>query len=1360
MAEIKTLIVSDKQDLQTLLKELEEIDYQISVYTNLEQFTEAFKQDLYHFIILDLAFLGKNTSQVVQQILISSNKSKTIIWVLTDQGNIEVIEEILNLGVNDYLVWPIDKQNLKLKFLVAKKQLNTLIEHKKVEEDLKKSEKKLDLALEIANGSWWEWNCVTGQVNSHSHFGFDADEFGSYEDIKKKIHVEGRSQAEETLWKYISEKKSDFRGLEYRMQTKSGEWRWVSTNGRTVEWDQQGNPIKLIGVSLDITKYKEIEKTLRSSQDNLNRAQAVSHTGSWYLDIPNNKLEWSDETYRMFEVPPNTPLDLDIFFECVHPDDRASVQEAWQAAMAGAPYDKEHRLLVAGKLKWVRERAELEYSPDGKPLAGIGTVEDITDRKETEMRLKQFLKFFEMSLDLKCIIENGYIKELNPSFTRVLGFSKSELLAKPIIEFIFPEDRQLSLGQATILEQNKKVDEFENRYICKDGSIKWLSWNATKDSDGLRYATARDITENKQAKEALLSSNTKLLLAMDMAKLGCWELDVDSQIFTFDESLFKLYGTSSIQQGGFSISAKDYAQKFLLEEEVGIITEEIEKATTTTNPNFLGHLEHRIIRTDGSIAYIVVRYTVVKDLKGRTIKTYGINQDITDRKMIEAALEQQRSRANAIIESVSDGIISIDEHQRIIVFNHSAEKMFGCLSKDAIGQPIDKFIPVRYRRNHKEYVQEFGYTGVSTRIMGEFGSISGLRANGEEFPIEASISHSELDGRKLFTVNCRDITERKRAEEALRENEARLRAVIESEPECVKILDENCCIVDMNPAGLKMIEALSVEQIRGSSVLGLLVPEYRESFSKDVAKVFSGETIQQDFEIIGLNGRRRWMEQHAVPLWDINRVGRVKQMLAVTRDVTERKQAEDALRDSERRNRSIINALAEGIVLQDAESKILECNPSAEEILGLSYDQMMGRTSIDPRWRAIHEDGSPFPGDTHPAMVTLRTGLPQFGVIMGIHKPNGTLRWISINTQPVMQEGEKPYGVVGSFHDITERKLAEEALRESEAQLREAQKIAHLGSWIADLSNHTLTCSDEMYQIFGIDLEHFDHTEKSFFALLHPEDRDNVSKIYYDSLRNRSVFQVVHRILFSDGRVKFVQTQGVHHYNIEGQAIRSVGTVQDITERRMAEEAMIASLKEKDAMLKEIHHRVKNNLQIINSLLNIQSAQVKDAELIAAFTETKNRVRSMALLHETLYKSESFARIDLPRYVNSLCSYLCRSYGTSGGNISVLIDIAEIELDLDRAIPIGLIINELVSNALKYAFVGNNSGTIDVKLLKLDDRIVLTVKDNGKGLSKEIELHNTESLGLSLVCDLTHQLKGVIELNSNNGTVFNIRFPY
>lgn len=234
------------------------------------------------------------------------------------------------------------------------------------------------------------------------------------------------------------------------------------------------------------------------------------------------------------------------------------------------------------------------------------------------------------------------------------------------------------------------------------------------------------------------------------------------------------------------------------------------------------------------------------------------------------------------------------------------------------------------------------------------------------------------------------------------------------------------------------------------------------------------------------------------------------------------------------------------------------------------------------------------------------------------------------------------------------------------------------------------------------------------------------------------------------------------------------GTIQDITERKMAEEAME---KMEKFRIKEIHHRIKNNLQVISSLLSLQAETFRDRDVLEAFRESQNRVFSMALIHEELYKGESTDALDFAAYLRKLTADLFHSYKLGSGKIELKLDLEQVYLGMDTAIPLGIIVNELLSNALKHAFPAGSGGEIHVKLSKNgsfaanydsagpgqsctdeeDFNYVLTVEDNGKGIPDEIDFQNADSLGLQLVNILVEQIDGCIELKRKHGTKFDIR---
>jgi PAS domain S-box-containing protein len=226
---------------------------------------------------------------------------------------------------------------------------------------------------------------------------------------------------------------------------------------------------------------------------------------------------------------------------------------------------------------------------------------------------------------------------------------------------------------------------------------------------------------------------------------------------------------------------------------------------------------------------------------------------------------------------------------------------------------------------------------------------------------------------------------------------------------------------------------------------------------------------------------------------------------------------------------------------------------------------------------------------------------------------------------------------------------------------------------------------------------------------------------------------------------------------LDGRAV-AVAIARDMTDRRQDEARLRTSLLEKEVMLKEIHHRVKNNLQVISSLLSIQSTYLADPRDAGHFQESRDRIRTMALVHEKLYQSNDLASVDFGPYAERLATNLFRSYTGSGGRINLHIDVKDISLDADQAVPCGLIVNELVTNALKYAFPDGRNGTITVAVKHDKDHYLLIVSDDGIGMRADFDLAETESLGLQLVNMLASQLDGTVEMDVSAGTKFIVRF--
>ena len=239
---------------------------------------------------------------------------------------------------------------------------------------------------------------------------------------------------------------------------------------------------------------------------------------------------------------------------------------------------------------------------------------------------------------------------------------------------------------------------------------------------------------------------------------------------------------------------------------------------------------------------------------------------------------------------------------------------------------------------------------------------------------------------------------------------------------------------------------------------------------------------------------------------------------------------------------------------------------------------------------------------------------------------------------------------------------------------------------------------------------------------------------------------------------EFPAEASISKVDVEGRTMFTV-ILRDVTQRTIAEAKIKASLHEKEALLKEIHHRVKNNLQVVSSLLGLQSRSIADPEHRKMFEESQNRVYSMALLHESLYQSDNLSQIDFPEYIRQLADHLFRSYGVTAERIRLRTELDRISLHMDTAVPCGLIINELVSNSLKYAFPDGRTGEIHIGLHGQPQGMAkLLVADNGIGLGREIDWTTTRSLGLRLVRSLSQQLGGELDVQSQSGTQVQLLF--
>jgi PAS domain S-box-containing protein len=350
-------------------------------------------------------------------------------------------------------------------------------------------------------------------------------------------------------------------------------------------------------------------------------------------------------------------------------------------------------------------------------------------------------------------------------------------------------------------------------------------------------------------------------------------------------------------------------------------------------------------------------------------------------------------------------------------------------------------------------------------------------------------------------------------------------------------------------------------------------------------------------------------------------------------------------------------------------------------------------------------------------------------------------------------------------NEIKARQLVEETLEEKERLLDKIFALSPLGIGLVEfapggLNDRKLSWANKaMMALFGFtpdELEYLGQSSEVIYASR--EEFERVGELIREKLKKGELAEVDAKLKRRDGST-FDGYITMCFLDPSKPRNGLIATISDVTIRKHAEEQLRASLKEKELLLNEVHHRVKNNLQIVSSLLNLQSRRIKDKEILEIFKDMQSRVKSMALVHENLYQSRDITRINFAEYIRSLTRNLLNFYSEHCENIKLTIDAKGVCMDINTAIPCGLIINELTSNALKYAFPDNRKGELTISVHPLDgNEIELTVSDNGIGFPEAVDFRNTETLGMQLVTSLVEgQLDGIIKLDRSGGTAFKIK---
>ncbi|MBA5876148.1 MAG: PAS domain S-box protein [Nitrospira sp. CR1.2] len=734
----------------------------------------------------------------------------------------------------------------------------------------------------------------------------------------------------------------------------------------------------------------------------------------------------------------------------------------------------------------------------------------------------------------------------------------------------------------------------------------------------------------------------------------------------------------------------------------------------------------------------------------------------------DAELHRDKLRFEGIVQSAMDAIITVDDAHRIVLFNQAAEDMFQWSAQDMLGRPLDRLIPERFRSVHGEHIREFGRSGVTSRRVGSLGVIVGVRSSGEEFPIEAAISQIGIEGTRYYTVVLRDITERRRLEQDLAEREALLRAIIETEPECVKVLAVDGTVRTMNAAGLAMVEATNPTQVIGQDLCRLATDEFQPVFRDLVRKAAQGEAGRLEFQIVGLLGTPRWLDTHVVPLRAAD--GSVSAVLGVTRDVTEWKKTEQLLRQSEERYRRLLAVLPDAMLVNRG-GRIVFINEQGLQLFGASQpEDILGRSLYE----LVHADFHDLVRERIRHLLESGSTVPE--VEEKAVRLDGTI--VDVAVRAARFQDEAGVGILVVLRDLSMRKVSEQRLRESEERLQSLLGAMEDVIWSASLDWTTLYyVSPSVAEVYGRSTEAFLAGPALRWSVVHEEDRAVVDQALLD-LQRVEEFDVEYRIVRHDGEVRWLHDRGRVIKDGAGHPLRIDGITSDITERKRLQSQLRRTerVAELGTVASGMAHEIGTPMNVILGRAEYLMERTKEEPVRKGLQTIISQVERITRVMNQLL---AFARrrpvdhraLDLRQVIKDNLEIFQERLSHS--NVTVDTSFAEgcplVRADADQ---MSQVLINLIMNAIHAMPDG---GVLKVALAPATDRgmVMLVIGDTGHGMSKDVmtkifdpfyttkEFGKGTGLGLTVVKGIIEEHAGTIQVESQpgDGTVFTICLP-
>lgn len=1035
--------------------------------------------------------------------------------------------------------------------------------------------------------------------------------------------------------------------------------------------------------------------------------------------------------------------------------------------------------------------------------SALNLYQVIQKNKEIESKLRKseayYRLMFESANDAIFLIKDNRIFDCNNRTEEIFDLNRNEIIGLFPYELSpeYQEDGISSIKEGKkLLQKTHEFGRYEFEWIHKKGDgtpfYSQISLNLIDfEGEEIVQALVRDIDSTKKTMLELEQSEQKLRLTIDSSPVGVCVTGLDGCLIESNKALCDMLKYSKEELLGRHFNSFTHPDDISYNSD--LYAKLVSKKITSYD------LEKRYICKDDSIIHVFIRSQVVMDKSGDPIFEIGIIENITKRKKAEIAYKESETKFKNFYDNANIGIYQTTPQGDIVLANPALVNMLGYDSLDELKQINLNKIGDNCSYNRANFLASFSKNdeliGLETMWPHKNGTCIYIREN-------ARIIRNTMGEVVMFEGTAEDITENKLAIKALKNSESRFRSLYEYSPisileedfsgayyyiqnimnkgikdldkyfneypDEIKILSQLIKVINVNSTTLTLYDAATKKEVLHNidsflpdKAFKFLIPQF-VAISKG-EQTFQGELI---------NITRTGREKNIFLQWDVQPGSKhdYSKVLVSIIDISQRKKIEQQLYERDEFSNALFMFTPVETIVVDKQGAVVRYNRSVEklrrripQIGDLMYKDYGTNHSVN-MYEVLQE-----------ALLTGETKIVPESKYYDIY--------LSITISPFEQ------GAIITAIDITNRKKAENQIKALNSVFE------NLGSNPDDNISYILAQTKTI--LFGKSAVYCKLTEdnneleiqfnngspdffknqtnpaENFCFLATKNEKGNaviIGDIEQSNFNYLTPLLSEHKIntmlgfpiMKDDNQIGSLCVFDNNERKFSNNDIYTISTLAkaiSISEGRKTDKlSIMQSLHEKEILLKEIHHRVKNNIQIISSLLKLQSHHVENEEVLSVLKDSQSRVRAMALVHEKLYKSHDLSHIDINDYVQSLMVNLFSTLNVHSSLINFEIDIDKISLNIDTAIPLGLIISELFTNSIKYAFPETKKGLLKISLCKLEDKFSITVSDNGVGISKEIDPVNSTTLGLQLISALAKQLHGNFGFKVENGTEFTMVF--